>query len=165
MFASSASSSARRHGPPGFTPAQLLTGRAGRRAGLFGLVLVIFGFGVFAYSRGSVSEHIERIPPMSMRDWNLQYGETPPEVDLINLPDAPSLRVREARLPQHNEWNARVGRFVRFQSQHHWGVGFNNMWQEFILLAAIAEKSGRSYVFRDLVRLVCAVTGPLSSSS
>ncbi|KAH7107291.1 hypothetical protein BKA62DRAFT_128354 [Auriculariales sp. MPI-PUGE-AT-0066] len=80
--------------------------------------------------------------------YNLAHS---PRIDLVHLPDVPSLRVHESKLPQHNDSYAQSGRFVRFLSQHHWGEGFNNAWEEFILLAEIARRAKRAYVFRDLV--------------
>ena len=135
-----------------FSRSRFLAGNAGHRAGLVGFILVVFFLGVFVLWRDLIVEHMERMRPVSMQEQNFRFKETSAKFDPVCLPDVPSLRAHEASLPQQNEQNARVGRFVRFQSQHHWGIGFNNLWLEFILLAAIAERSNRSYVFRDLVR-------------
>jgi len=140
------------------TRSHLSVGSAGRHDGLLGFILVISALGVFVLWRGPNIEHFARVPPESTQEHNFQFQQTSPNVHPVSLPDVPSLRAHEAGLPQQNEQNARAGRFVRFQSQHHWGVGFNNLWQEFILLATIAEQSGRSYVFRDLVRARRALT-------
>ncbi|KZW02698.1 hypothetical protein EXIGLDRAFT_637291 [Exidia glandulosa HHB12029] len=36
-------------------------------------------------------------------------------------------------------------------AQHHWGAGYNNLWEEFILLHEISLRANRSYVFIPLV--------------
>jgi hypothetical protein len=61
------------------------------------------------------------------------------------------IRAHEHQLSHQINSTAVNGRFVFFMSQHHWGVGFNNLWEEFILLSEIAYRADRAYVFRDVV--------------
>ncbi|KAG6916157.1 hypothetical protein DXG01_008209 [Tephrocybe rancida] len=58
----------------------------------------------------------------------------------------------EGSLPQHYITQALAENrpYLRFPD-HLWGLGFNNVLQEALLMHYIAEKSGRSFVFEDYV--------------
>lgn len=60
----------------------------------------------------------------------------------------------ERSLPQHDldlpPPEGRDGRFVRFRNQM-WGVGFNNLLGEVLLLSHLAMRSRRAYVFTDFI--------------
>ncbi|KZW02343.1 hypothetical protein EXIGLDRAFT_734488 [Exidia glandulosa HHB12029] len=80
--------------------------------------------------------------------WDLRHSTT---IDLVNLPDLVSIQHYEGSLPQHTMSASVGGRYVRFVSQHHWGAGFNNLWEEVILLNEIALRADRAYTFRTYV--------------
>ncbi|EJD55677.1 hypothetical protein AURDEDRAFT_179387 [Auricularia subglabra TFB-10046 SS5] len=74
-----------------------------------------------------------------------------PLIDVHTLPNLESVKRYEDVLPQHNARTAASTRYVLFLSQHHWGEGYNNAWEEFILLHEVALRANRSYAFRPLV--------------
>ncbi|EJD55675.1 hypothetical protein AURDEDRAFT_179385 [Auricularia subglabra TFB-10046 SS5] len=77
--------------------------------------------------------------------------QTPEPIDLVALPNLASVEVFEGRLPQHNLELARRTRYVKWINQHHWGEGYNNAWEEFIILHEMARRANRSYTFRTMV--------------